>query len=186
MNIQFSYHITDSILVLKVLLGPRKWFHCFLLVRSDFLIRMRENLSFIGAALSWFHPSKLSTTSMGPDSLLECGRGHQVRQSRILPAFQLRAGVSDASVPPASPVLYSIFRCLSACIPWKTWLLCHILSTRGQGIRNYAPVCCLEPAFPAPLPPDPPLIQDLILPAHSYQCLAPSLFLLAFVSCTLK
>lgn len=137
-------------------MGPRKWFHCFLFIRSDFLIRMREKFSFIGAALSWFHPSKLSTTSMRPDTLLECGRGHQVRQSRILPAFQLRAGVSGASVPPASPVLYSIFRCLSACIPWKTWLLCHILSTRGQGIRNYAPGCCLEPAFPGPLPPDPP------------------------------
>ena len=120
---------------------------------------------------------------MGPDSLLESGRGHQIRQSRILSAFQLSAGVSNASVPPASPVLSSIFRCLSACIPWSTWVLCHILSTRGQGIRNYAPVCYLEPAS---LPPAPPPTQDLILPATSYQCLAPSLFLLAFVSLHLE
>ena len=116
---------------------------------------------------------------MGPDSLLESGRGHQIRQSRILSAFQLRAGVSNASVPPASPVLSSIFRCLSACIPWSTCPLCHILPTRGQEIRNYAPVCCLEPA---PRPPP----QDLILPAPSYQCLAPSLFLFAFVSLHLE
>ena len=120
---------------------------------------------------------------MGPDSLLESGRGHPVRQSRILPAFQLRAGVSDASVPPVSPVLCSIFRCLSACIPWRTWLPCHILSTRGKGIRNYASVCCLEPAFPCPSSPP---TQDLILRAPFYQCLAPSLFLLAFVSLHLE
>lgn len=35
-------------------------------------------------------------------------------------------------------------------------------------------------------PPAPPPTQDLILPAPSYQCLAPSLFLLAFVSLHLE
>ena len=97
--------------------------------------------------------SKLSTTSRRPDSVPESGRGHQVRLSRILVAFQLSTRVSDASVirrtvPPESPVLGGISRCPPACIAWGSRLLCHLHSTRGQGIRNHAPVCCLGSVSP--------------------------------------
>lgn len=91
----------------------------------------------------------------GLTSLLESGRGHQVKLAGIPAVFQLRAGVSDASVtagtvPPPAPCLCGLSRWPPASVAQAS--LSSSFYERG-GIQelcaNLLPVAC---SFPYPQP----------------------------------
>lgn len=104
--------------------------------------------------LDWPFPSftlaVAQQSTCGLTSLLESGRGHQTVEDSgcfSIKFWGLRCLSDNMDHACPSP------RCPPACITQASSLLCHLHSTRGDGVVNYAPACCLWPVlFPIPCP----------------------------------
>lgn len=158
LKIQFSYHFTDSIFLLKVLLGPRKWFDSFFLVRYDFLVRGRGKFSLLGQPFPSFTPAgqrKCSTTSVRPglsSGIWERASGQTGRDSGCFSTkgWCLRC-LSDSAPSPPEPRSSVVYP--DGYLPLLLRLLCHH-SMRGERFMNYAPIYCCGLFFSiCPIPP---------------------------------